>query len=162
MNVDEIAHQATRTIGGFDPIAYPPVGPAGWSYGREDVVSFPAGARHAWAFAVRARITELIRLPENWDPRGSRSLNVEDVRDALAFLASAMNPSSPIPGIVALASGGLELHWRVGAEDLEVVFDRSEGERVALLDVGDDEHELTPEDAVGCVTFLGTPQAVAA
>ena len=89
-------------------------------------------------------------------------LNLDDANDALNFLVSAMAEDSPPPGIIALPSGGVELHWRVGDIDLEVIFDSTQGERIALLDVGEDEHEMTPEAAVLCVDFLGERLAIAA
>ncbi len=89
-------------------------------------------------------------------------LNLDDANDALNFLVSAMAEESPLPGIIALPSGGVELHWRAGDIDLEVIFDSTQGERIALLDLGEDEHEMTPESAVHCVDFLGERLATAA
>jgi hypothetical protein len=162
MVLGQISGRHTRTVGGFKAIHYPPSGPARWSYGREDMISLEAGPSAPWVVPVARRVTALMQLSENWDPRGSRALDIADVKDALAFLEQAMKPASPIPKITALPSGGLELHWRVGAEDLEVIFDSAENERVALLEVGDEEHELTPEQAIDCVDFLGRPRLLAA
>jgi hypothetical protein len=155
MVVGEITGRQTRTVGGFKAIHYPPSAPARWSYGREDVIEVESGSVLPWVPVVAERLHELMQVPDGWEQRGTRPVQFVDVKAALTFLASAMNTSSPIPGIVALPTGGLELHWRVGDEDLEVIFDSAEDEQIALLEVGEEEYELTPEQATACVAFLG-------
>ncbi len=157
----EITAHQTRTVGGFTDIDYPLIQPRPWDQGREDTIRLEPASRPPWVTAVFSRLVSLSELPANWDPRGSRPLSISDTEDALTFLWSAMNAGSPIPGVIRLPSGGLELHWGVGETDLEVIFDSSEGERIALLDLGDEEYELTPEEAAGCVDFLGSAQAAA-
>lgn len=156
MTVGQMTSRATRTVRGFEPIDYPTLEPRPWKEGREDVIEVGSALRMpTWARAVIARFSELHQREANWDRRGARALNLDDANDALNFLARAMAEDSPLPGILALPSGGVELHWQAGDVDLEVIFDSSEGERIALLDVGVDEHELTPEAAALRVDFLG-------
>ena len=163
MTVGQMTSRATRTVRGFEQIDYPALEPRPWNEGREDVIEVgPARGLPSWANDVIARFSELHQRAANWDRRGGRVLNLDDANDALNFLVSAMGEESPLPQITALPSGGVELHWRVGDTDLEVVFDSTQGERIALLDVGEDEHEMPPETAVHCVDFLGERLAIAA
>lgn len=161
MVLGEITARQTRTVGGFNPIDYPLIEARPWDQGREDTLQLESAPLLPWVAAVSRRLIELSKRQANWDPRGSRPLNISDTKDALMFLASVMSVDSPVPGITLLLSGGLELHWSVGDTDLEVIFDSAEGERVALLDHGDEDYELTPEEAASCADFLGSGQAVA-
>ena len=92
-----------------------------------------------WVDPVVRRLRELVSLPVNWDPRGSRPMNADDLRDALDFLPRVMKDDTSVPWIGLLASGGLQLTWHSGDVEVEAIFDRARGEREILVSVGDNE-----------------------
>lgn len=92
-----------------------------------------------WYRPVRARIIELMRLPENWDGRGAKSVSERDLDDALNFMAGVMRFDTVAPWIGPLSSGGLQLTWRQGDVEVEAVFDSARRERELIVAVGDRE-----------------------
>jgi hypothetical protein len=162
MVLREMAVQDTPTVGSFTRIPYPSIASSGrWALGREDkICAFPSVKQPAWVNPTIERLNELSALRAGWDPRGSQAVSEDDLNEAVAFLNSAMNHDSPPPAITPLPSGGIELAWSVGGTELEVVFDSSQNERVALLDIDGQDYELPPEDALGFVEFLGSHDLV--
>jgi hypothetical protein len=119
----------------YPSVAYP--SPATAALERIDV----AGTPPAWWPAVQGSIEALDRLPWNWDPRGSRTVSRQDVRDAVLFLVAVMRDETRAPWIGPLPSGGIQLAWRRGEVEVEAVFDHARGERELLVSVGDQEWE---------------------
>ncbi|MBA3808983.1 MAG: hypothetical protein H0X28_11430 [Solirubrobacterales bacterium] len=93
-----------------------------------------------WAAAVVARLEELADL-DTVDPQVERPLNIQDARDALRFLARAMQmrEDTCLPWIGRLSSGGVQLAWKHADVEVEAVFDRLRSERELLVSVGDNE-----------------------
>jgi hypothetical protein len=102
-----------------------------------------------WAHIVVDRIVELARLPRV-DARNSRSMNVEDVIDALDFLKHTMRDDTLAPWIGRLNSGGVQLTWRSGDVEVEAVFDRARDEQELIVAVGDNEWDapITQADSL--------------
>jgi hypothetical protein len=101
----------------------------------------------AWWPSVELRLMELMRLPPDWDGRGSRRLNPNDIVAAVHFLAEVMRPDTAAPWIGPLNSGGVQLAWKHGDVEAEAVFDEARGERDLLVAVGDNECEAPIESA---------------
>jgi hypothetical protein len=90
----------------------------------------------SWANAVVHRIKELADL-DTVNAEIERPLNIDDVKDALEFLARVMGEDTCPPWIGRLSSGGVEMAWKHGDVEVEAVFDRLRGERELLVSVGD-------------------------
>lgn len=99
----------------------------------------------AWVDAVVSRIGGLAALPT--DPRGSRPLHIDDVMDALDFLAQVMRDDTPSPWIGRLNTGGVQLTWRTGDVEVEAVFDRARNERELVVVVGENEWDAPADQA---------------
>lgn len=100
-----------------------------------------------WVSPVRQRFEELASLPDDWDHRGGSRLSISDVKDALSFLARVMSCDTAAPQIAPLSTGGIQLSWRAGDLEVEVVFDRQRDERVLLVSDGDEDHEADADQA---------------
>jgi hypothetical protein len=98
-----------------------------------------------WAADAAVRLRQLAALP-TVDPHGSRPMDVEDVIDALTFMSRVMRGGTLPPWIGRLASGGVQLTWRVGDVEVEAVFDRSRNEREIMVAVGDNNEWDAPID----------------
>jgi hypothetical protein len=94
-----------------------------------------------WVDPVIASLSALAQLPENWDGRGSRAINYDDVVDAVEYLQRVMRDDTRAPSIGPLNSGGLELSWLVDGLEVEAVFDRQRNDRMLLVTAGANESE---------------------
>ena len=65
-------------------------------------------------------ISELARLPDNWDSYGSPKVQPAAVQRAIEVLAAAQAESVPAPRIVPVAGGGLQIEWDAGPRELEI------------------------------------------
>ncbi len=61
-------------------------------------------------------------LDENWDTYGSRRISEDVMRQALSILTQIMSLSSPVPSVVPMSDGGLQIEWHKNRRDLEVAF----------------------------------------
>lgn len=116
-----------------------------WARERPQAIQLRVEQLPPWLFPAVGRIAAISALP-TVDPRGSRPLNPEDLRDALWFMFRVMRDDTVVPWIGRLATGGLQLTWRVGDVEAEAVFDRARHEREVLISVGENEWEA-PADA---------------
>jgi antitoxin (DNA-binding transcriptional repressor) of toxin-antitoxin stability system len=73
-----------------------------------------------WLTTVRRRMNEIRRLKYNWDGRGSARVPAETLAFAFSMLTSIMPPRAPVPAIVPLGDGGLQLVWYSPRCDIEV------------------------------------------
>jgi hypothetical protein len=115
---------------------------------KESVISlrrepFLPGWPH-WADTVVRRVLELDR--ETVDSSVARPLNRDDALAALEFLVRVMHDDTSPPWVGRLTSGGIQLAWRHGDVEVEVVFDRLRDDSVLVVEVGDREWEA-PSDA---------------
>jgi hypothetical protein len=98
-----------------------------------------------WYWPVHSRIVELVRLRDDWDGRGARSIKQRDLVDALAFMSSVMRFDTVAPWIGPLSSGGVQLTWRMGDLEVEAVFDSARHERELIVVVGENEWDAPVE-----------------
>jgi len=101
-----------------------------------------------WADDVVERLAALAILP-TVDGRANRPMNLDDVVDALRFLARVMRDDLPTPWIGRLNSGGVQLTWRDVPSDVEVeaIFDRTRNEREVIVAVGENEWDAPVDEA---------------
>lgn len=99
-----------------------------------------------WVDPFIAALQRLAALSYDWDGRGSRPVNFDDVRAALNFLQRVMRDDTRAPSVTPLSSGGIELSWRADALEVEAIFDQRRGETALLVTAGSNEAE-EPIDA---------------
>jgi hypothetical protein len=99
-----------------------------------------------WWQSVAPRLAELAAVPA-YDPRGVRPINVDDLLEALNFLARVARDDTIPPWIGLLSSGGLQMTWQQGDVEVEAIFDRGRDERIVLVTVGENEWEAPTQEA---------------
>jgi hypothetical protein len=61
-------------------------------------------------------------LPDNWDSYGGRAPKPETGMFALKILNDVMDDRMPIPRIVPIATGGIQIEWHENGFDLELMI----------------------------------------
>ncbi len=91
---------------------------------RESAYQFVVTARQLPSRVEQtiAAYSEIQSLNDNWDSYGGKRINRDLIGSSLSILAQAMEDASPVPAVVPLADGGLQLEWHRKQQDLEVVF----------------------------------------
>jgi hypothetical protein len=91
-----------------------------------------------WQDIVAARLAELERLAPNWDSDGGFPVARRHANRAFAFINRLMDLGiSPMPDIVPLADGGVQVEWHM-AERRRIDFITDEdSEPVVLIQDGD-------------------------
>jgi hypothetical protein len=79
-----------------------------------------------WFDPLMQGFTDLLTLPPDWNSYGAGAIDRKVIHDALNFINGMLGPTSPVPRVVPLSSGGLQLEWRKQGVDLEIVFDPGE------------------------------------
>lgn len=73
----------------------------------------------AFAESLR-RISALTQLPENWDSYGSPCVQRQAIQRAIEVIAAGQAEFTPVPRIVPVAGGGLQIEWDMGPRELEI------------------------------------------
>lgn len=79
-------------------------------------------AAPTWLAPTMNRLREVLQLAAGWDGYGAAEPRVDHAVDALIFLRRVMLPGTPLPAIVPLNDGGVQLEWHEGGLDFEVTF----------------------------------------
>lgn len=66
------------------------------------------------------RLIEVLSLSENWDSYGSPPPNLNSVDVAIILLTKIDLDDIPIPHIVPVSGGGIQLEWSAAARELEL------------------------------------------
>lgn len=74
----------------------------------------------AWLKEIYDRISALKTLEENWDNNGGLPVADGAVSSIRIMLSNLDIEDMPTPHMAPLPDGGIGLHWRVGARDLEI------------------------------------------
>ena len=77
--------------------------------------SFPNGV----LLAVQKMI-ELLELPPGWNSYNARPIRKENVTFALDVLAHTMRADTPVPNVIPMVRGGVQLEWHTAGINLEV------------------------------------------
>jgi hypothetical protein len=67
-------------------------------------------------------ISSIQLLGENWDSYGGKKTSDDLIKLALSILTQIMPVNAPVPSVVPLGDGGLQLEWHRKQQDLEIVF----------------------------------------
>lgn len=73
-----------------------------------------------WWQEVIARVTELLRLPENWNSYKAKRVNPCIADSALRLLREIAVPGLGAPTIVPTSSGGVQIEWHENNVDVEI------------------------------------------
>lgn len=76
-------------------------------------------ARH-WRASVVRSITELLKLPDNWNSYSASSIRYDTAMFAIVVLENIMAAGTPIPSVVPTAHGGIQFEWHEHGVDLEI------------------------------------------
>jgi hypothetical protein len=79
-------------------------------------------AQRAWYEAALNALGAVLALPANWDGYGAERPEAEHAFRALVFLQRVMRDTTPLPAIVPLADGGVQVEWHRGGLDIEATF----------------------------------------
>jgi hypothetical protein len=74
----------------------------------------------AWLREVYDRISDLKKLEQNWDSYGALPVADGAISSIRVLLSNLEIDDMPTPHVAPLPDGGVGLHWRVGARDLEI------------------------------------------
>ena len=75
-----------------------------------------------WREKAIRRLTDLALLRMGWDGHQGLPLDRDTMEFAVTIIAGLMRPSVPIPSIVPLSYGGLQIEWHRNGWDVEIEF----------------------------------------
>jgi len=90
------------------------------------------------------KIVDAMKLPDNWDGYGAKSVDSLAAGAALNVLLNVLPRDIPTPSIVPTPKGGIQLEWHCNSVDLEIEAMPDEHLSVWFSDLltGDDAEEL--------------------
>jgi len=98
-----------------------------------------------WQATIMQGLLETTALRLNWDSYGGLPTSMASISTAFGFLSQVMDGDTPLPSIVPLSDGGVQLEWHRGEVDIEVTFPVTDAPEVYLYDtVTGNEIETTP------------------
>ena len=65
-------------------------------------------------------VNRLLRLPQGWDADGASAVSEVAAVTAVEWLDQLATDNTPVPHVVPLASGGLQLEWVAGGQAFEI------------------------------------------
>lgn len=68
------------------------------------------------------KILNLYNLKSNWDSCGAKEISNESMNSAVHFLSSILTSDTPVPSVVPIPNGGLQVEWHKNGIDLEIEF----------------------------------------
>jgi hypothetical protein len=74
---------------------------------------------HGFIVAVQ-RMIELLELPPGWNSYNARPIRKENVNLAINLLGRTMRADTPVPTVVPMVRGGVQLEWHTGGINLEI------------------------------------------
>ncbi len=85
-----------------------------------------SAAFNTWARAIVQSLVKLLQLPDDWDGYGGVPIQGQIATKALTALLQVMDHDSPIPNVVPLNDGGIQLEWHRRGRHLELEFPSDE------------------------------------
>jgi hypothetical protein len=61
-------------------------------------------------------------LSDNWDSYRGKATDLDLINQSLALLGAVMQHDSPVPSVVPMGDGGLQIEWHRHNQDLEIMF----------------------------------------
>ncbi len=90
----------------------------------------------AWLKEIYDRISALEALKENWDSYGGLPVAETAIKAVRVLLSNLDIEDLPTPHVAPLPDGGVGLHWRVGARDLEIEVEPNGEVHFLQTDIG--------------------------
>jgi hypothetical protein len=94
------------------------------------------GGNSWWSRLVQA-FQAIAALGDDWDGYGAHRVEPSNMRSAARFLAALADTDIVPPHVAATPSGGVQLDWRQGGLEAEIVFEE-DGEYAFIRDVAAD------------------------
>ena len=91
-----------------------------------------------WARDLSSSLGELARLPVGWDTYGSPPPPLDLVWQVLRLLVFVERTDLPLPAVVPLPGGGIQLEWETASRELEVEFHPNGSARFLAADLRND------------------------
>lgn len=66
------------------------------------------------------RMMELLKLPPGWNSYNAKPIEMENVKLAANILSLVMSHGTPVPHVVPLVRGGVQLEWHTRGINLEI------------------------------------------
>ncbi len=79
-----------------------------------------SGKKKPWKDAILSKLSELTKLPFNWDSYGANSVSADKAALAYSLLNTLMRENTPLPVIVPTPSGSVQIEWHENNIDLEI------------------------------------------
>lgn len=75
---------------------------------------------HDWMADVESRLEEVSSLSDGWDSYDAKQIETQVIAHAREILEEIMDNDVPIPQIVPIYDGGIQLEWHTGRIDFEI------------------------------------------
>jgi hypothetical protein len=75
-----------------------------------------------WLPPLVRSFLNLLQLPPNWNGYGAVQIQKQIVQKALIVLVDVLDDDAPIPSVVPLTDGGVQVEWHRGGRNLEIEF----------------------------------------
>lgn len=98
------------------------------------IVSFNGEPLPNWVRPTALAFNEIGTLTDNWDTYDGKAISSDLMKQSFSFLQAIMQPNSPVPSVVPLGDGGIQLEWHRNRQDLEVTFAADEAARFFYID----------------------------
>jgi hypothetical protein len=112
---------------------------------------------NSWEDKVKKRLDALCSLASGWDGYNGRCVSFSVASFALNLLESIMLDDYPLPSLVPLPSGGLQIEWHLLSGDIELVINAPydvEGSYSEVNSPGNDEEVQFRADYTLVATWL--------
>lgn len=91
-----------------------------WFNGGLTTSAFGVNRFPSWLLLIIDRMRELVMLPVCWDGHDGQPVDIGIAAFAVQFLLQTLEPDSPVPQVVPLSYGGIQLEWHEQGIDLEI------------------------------------------
>lgn len=76
-----------------------------------------------WVYETFRSATNLLTLRKSWDTYGADVISEDAVKNTLESLFSFCGQSTPLPSLVPLSTGKIQVEWHSKGKDLELEID---------------------------------------
>ncbi len=88
--------------------------------GPQTLEVVPGGNLGTWQTQAIKRLFQVAELPADWDSYGSPSPSKQAVSMAIWVIHAITLDDLPVPNVVPVPGGGIQVEWQCGARELEL------------------------------------------